>query len=312
MRRTRQGHRDALTPSTTLPQTDLGAYDPPRVPAHRPVKRWEERQGEALANQTALLNAWQQMAESIGGLLVLTRANAPGDAIGTGSQLIGPAGVRHWTFPANFQSVAVANFSGSPMTVAAAPPQSQAPTVGPGVYVVPAGAYRVVPLRGAVITIYGPAGAPFDLTTYSKPRPMDFAAIGAAATQPSQTVTPANPAAGANFAAVLSASTPTLVQAVQYTLTTSVAVANRQGGVLLAGSPFVSPATQPASIAAAYAFQPGVAETSGAVGAGQTVTYPLPPGIVLPAGGAVASDILNLQAADQISGIAILFQLQPL
>jgi hypothetical protein len=177
MRRPRQ-HRDPDNASTMLPSSDLGRFDPPRVEQHRPVKRWEERQSEALANQNALLNMWQQTAESIGGLLALTKANAPGDALGTGTELIGAGGANERRFPGNFQSVAVTNFSAGTLVVAAAPAQSQAPSVGPGVYNVPAGCYRVVPLRGSVVTVYGIANAAYDLTTYSKPRPMDFASAG--------------------------------------------------------------------------------------------------------------------------------------
>jgi hypothetical protein len=173
----RRQHRDPERASTMLPQSDVGRMDPPRVAPHRPVKRWEERQGEAIANQTALLNMWQSASESLGGLLALTRANAPGDAIGTGTELINAAGANQRGFPGNFQAVALTNFSGFSMTLAAAPAQSQAPSVGPGIYVVPAGCYRVVPLRGAVVTVYGPPGAAYDLTAYSKPRPMDFASI---------------------------------------------------------------------------------------------------------------------------------------
>jgi hypothetical protein len=180
IRRPRQ-FRDPDQASTTLPSSDIGRLDPPRVTPHRPVRRWEERQHEGLANQNALLNAWQQMAESLGGLLVLTRANAPGDAIGTGTLTINANGANERKFPANFQSVAITNFSGSNMTVAAAPAQSQAPSVGAGVYVIPGGTYRIIPIRGAVVTVYGTPGSVYDLTTYSKPRPMDFAGLGGSA-----------------------------------------------------------------------------------------------------------------------------------
>lgn len=311
MNRRRPNHRDRLGPSTTLAQTDVGAYDPPRVQAHRPVKRWEERQDEALGNQNALLNAWQQMSESLGGLLVLTRANAPGDAIGTGTQLIGANGANQRTFPANYQSIAVTNFSGSSMTVAAAPPASQAPSVGAGVYVIPSGCYRMVPLRGTVVTVYGAPGASYDLTAYSKPRPMDFANIGAGAGF-SQTATPANPAAGANLSVVLSPTLPVLIQAVQFALTTSATVANRQGALVIGGSTFTSPVLQPASQAGVgYLFAPGVGVTTVNPGPGGTVAFAIPAGIILPPGAAITTAVVALQAGDQISGAAILYQPQP-
>lgn len=297
MRRRRPEHRDALTAATTLPQTDIGAYDPPRVSAHRPVKRWEERQGEAIANQTALLNAWQQMSESLGGLLVLTRANGPGDALGTGTLLIGPNGANQRVFPGNFQSVALCNFSPAPMTLAAAPPATQAPAVGPGVYVVPAGCYRVVPLRGNVVTVYGTPGATYDLTTYSKPRPMDFAAIGSSGTATAVAV--ANPAAGAQFN--YAPAVPFLVNSISYTLTTDAVVANRFAGVTIGGiGPVRQTTAQPATNVVAYSWFPG---------APLTATLEAIPGGPYPAGTAIASSVAAMDPGDQISAITLYLSL---
>lgn len=287
---------DAARSSTTLPQSDIGQDDPPRVAAHRPVRRWEDRQGEALANQTALLNMWNQMQESIGGLLVLTRANAPGDAIGTGTELIKANGANERGFPAGFQSVACANFSASPMVVAAAGIQSQPPTVGPGVYIVPAGAYRCVPLRGNTVTIYGTPGSTYDLTTYSKPRPMDFAAIGSQMQSSPAVVPVGNPAAGAQFSANPSPNAPFSIVSVAYTLTTAAAVANRVAGVLVAGLGSFNSFTQTASASFGYGFFPGAPQATGVA--------PIPAG-PFPAGTLIASDVTGLQAADQISGISI-------
>lgn len=311
MRRTRQ-HRDKTTASTTLPQSDLGRLDPPRVTAHRPVKRWEERQGEAIANQTALLNMWQQASESLGGLLDLARANAPGDAVGTGTEVIGAAGANQRGFPANMQAVALTNFSGSPMVLTAAPAQSQAPLVGPGVYIVPAGCYRVVPLRGAVVTVYGVAGSSYDMTAYSKPRPMDFAAI---AQNPSAStlVTVANPAAGANFSANPSPNAPFSVEAVMFTLTTSATVATRVALLNLAGNIQALPyGVQTASEVVPYTFAQLPAPSATVVAAIPGDTGALPANLVLPPGSTVASGVVLLQAADQISAISLLINtLQP-
>jgi len=287
----RRPGRDRQESSTTLPQSDLGRFDPARVQAHRPVKRWEERQDEAIANQTALLNMWQQMSASLGGLLVLTRANAPGDALGTGTELIGPNGANQRGFPGTFQSVAITNFGSTAMTLTAAPAQSQAPTVGPGVYVCPAGCYRVIPLRGTVVTVYGAPGASYDLTTYSKPRPMDFASIG----QPTaSSVVVGNPAAGAEF--TYTPASPYSVVGIAYTLTTSAAVANRFAGVIVGGMPIIETTAQAATAADTYGFFPGAPITA--------LTMPIPGGL-FPAGTPISSVVTALQAGDQISAIAL-------
>lgn len=293
--RRRLERRDPETASTMLAQSDVGRLDPPRVHDTRPMKRYQEKRQDLEAMQTAVLSALTQTALSIGGLLDLMRANAPGDAIGTGSQIIKAAGVNERLFPAGFQSVAITNFSGSPMVVAAAPAASQAPLIGPMVYVVPAGCYRVVPLRGAVVSVYGVVGANYDLTTYSKPRPMDFASIGSLAGGNPAVVAVGNPAAGANFNAAPAAGPFTIV-GIGYTLTTSATVANRTAGVQVGGIVAAVNAPQAASLAVAYSFFPGAAETA--------TTAPIPGG-PFAAGTAIASLVANLQAGDQISAITL-------
>lgn len=119
-----------------------------------------------------------------------------------------------------------------------------------------------------------------------------------------------NPAAGANFNATLSNTQYATLLQVQYTLTTSATVANRQAGITANAVIFQSPMTQPAGIAATYTFAPGLPVSSGVAAAGSVNTYPIPSGLIIPPGNLVNSNILNIQAGDQISAITIIYAVQ--
>lgn len=164
--------RNRLAPSRTpgLVQSDLGRDDPPRVVPSREPTGWQQRQATAEAHQVAMLNAWNQMAVSLGNILDFARAPAPGDVLAQITHVIPASGVITRTFPVEFAAVMVANSSTGILTISSQPPMSQAPSKGTGVVVVPPGISRTMPMRGTVVTIYGPVGSTFDFVVFSKPR----------------------------------------------------------------------------------------------------------------------------------------------
>jgi len=111
-----------------------------------------------------------QIATSLGGLESLEKASAAGDVLATVAVVIPAAGFWHHQWAYNFQAVSVANFSPSLLTVHAANPMSQAPTVGSGVTRVRGGMLRTFAARNNTLTVYGAPGATFDVTVYARPR----------------------------------------------------------------------------------------------------------------------------------------------
>ena len=179
-----------------LVQSDVGRDDPPRVADNKPPKAWEQRQAAAAEQQTAVLNAWNQVAAHLGGILDLARAPAKGDVNAQLSLVIPSSGYIQRGFPATFETVAVANNGSGTLTVAEGPAMTEAPTLGGGLFTVGAGIWRMNPMRGTVVTVYGAAGSAFDLTVLSRPRPP---AVGPLAASGSSPALPAGPlvAAGA-------------------------------------------------------------------------------------------------------------------
>lgn len=162
------------TPPATV-QSDLSATSdegaaPPRVRDHHRPRAWQERQVERERQSTALLNVFHQMLERMGGILALTQAAAAGDVLGARSLTLPTAGFLSATWKQPAQTVVVANHSPADMVVVAGTGQGQAPTVGTGVFRVPAGVGRVLPMRGTAITVYGIAGAAFDVVALARPR----------------------------------------------------------------------------------------------------------------------------------------------
>jgi hypothetical protein len=170
MRRTRDTPAANGRPIGTV-QSDLGRFDPPRVEDQKKPHGWEQRQIAAERYQTALLNEFQQIAAHLGDVLNLMRAPAPGDVLAQLQLVVPAAGVVARSFPAGYQAIAVANTGASTLTVSSQPPMTQAPSSGTGVATVAGGVFRVIPMHGTAVSIYGPPGATFDLIVYSRPRP---------------------------------------------------------------------------------------------------------------------------------------------
>lgn len=161
------------TPPPTV-STDLSATvdgkAPPRVHQRLTPKHWQQREIQRDEQTTALLNVLNQMAQRLGGILALDQAAAKGDVLAARSVLIGAAGVRETSWKQAAASVVVANHSPGDVVVTSAVSQSQAPLVGTGVFRVPAGIVRVLPMRGTAVSIYGLAGALVDVVALARPR----------------------------------------------------------------------------------------------------------------------------------------------
>lgn len=80
---------------------------------------------------------------------------------------------KSWTVP--FASVLVDNVTAQPITVVAGTRSTDvAPATGKGVFVVPAGKARCVPLTGRALTFYGTNGATFFFAVYTRLMPIAF------------------------------------------------------------------------------------------------------------------------------------------
>lgn len=120
------------------------------------------------------------------------------------------------------------------------------------------------------------------------------------------TVVPvANPAAGADWQTILAASG--VLAAIVGTFTASAAVANRlpafqvQDGAGHTLWTIQTPSAQTAGQVHSYVSGPGV----GVNAAGNTVTLPIPAGLVLPAGAVIKSATTAIDVADQWSAVVV-------
>ncbi len=105
-----------------------------------------------------------------------------------------------------FASLAVTSFSGSQLTIAAAPPAGSAPGPGPGVTQVAPRGFRVLNARAYAWSVYG--GSPGDLVdiqAFSRPQPPAAAPAGASAPVASLFAfgTQTGPLAGTNIASMV-------------------------------------------------------------------------------------------------------------
>lgn len=130
---------------------------------------WRDEEAERLA--TAMLQLEGRMTELV--------------SVVRGMQLNGVLNVQLITLPTSGRytlntavpvaSIAVANHSASALVIATGPERNDAPVDGIGVQLVGAGRAAVLPLAGAVFTLYGAAGGQVSIQTYSIPQPPSFA-----------------------------------------------------------------------------------------------------------------------------------------
>jgi hypothetical protein len=269
--------------------------DGPMPTEHREPKGWERRATEREQANAEAMGALRQMVTHLGGIFENTKAAPRNDVLAQMTQQIPANGVLHKGWEQLAQAFTISNFGSSQLTVTTQGIQSQAPSVGSGVAVVPAGVERTVMLRGNAVTIYGTPGALVEFVAYARPRPphSSLCISGPAA----QLVAVNNPAAGAEFSVNPSPSSPFSIVALEYTLTTSATAANRDPGLLI-GSLFVDTDTnQAASQTQTYGFWPGFGNNTG-----------IPTG-PFPAGTVVASSVGLLQAGDQISAVTLMIEI---
>lgn len=276
--------------------------DGPMPTEHRPRKPWEERARARNEQQTEAMATLRQMVQHLGGIFENTKAAPRNDVLAQMTQTIPANGVLHRGWEQLAQAFTISNFGSGPLTVTTQGIQSQPPTVGSGVALVPGGIERTVMLRGNAVTIYGAPGTIVEFVAYARPRP-PHSSLCSSAPVPPVVLAVANPAAGAQFSANPSPGAPFTLAGIAYTLTTSATVANRQAGIAVAGLVSFANVTQTATLVEPYSFFPGAPTVA------NTVEVALPTG-PFPAGTLVASDVTGLQAADQISAISLLISPQ--
>jgi hypothetical protein len=296
-----------------LTSTDLGAGDPPGATRTWTPKAWQERAHALDAERTAFLNVMEQQARSMGGILALSRAASKGDVVENDTLQIPAPGVVQRQFSAGYKAVSVFNSSSGALTVTGSPAQSQAPTVGAGVFVVPAFTWRTVPISGAVLSVYGAIGTTFDIVVYSRPRDINAGQMGNPPGQVAQILTPANPAAGADISITPSASSSFQILTVAAQLATSATVGNRAPSLRFttpgAGTPAVVAPDGTVTVASSqttYQWWPGSGYDD--TGAGYSTT-PIPPGIWLPAGTVISTLTNGIVAGDQWQAIVVSYLL---
>jgi hypothetical protein len=268
---------------------------------HRNPKGWEQRARQRQDQTLQMMALLRQLTAHMGGILTLAKAPPLNDVLGQMSQFIPANGVLQKGWSQNFESVTVTNFGTSQVTVTAQGLQSEAPSVGSGVAVVPAGVERTLQLRGLSVNIYGTPGSLVELVAYSRPRPPQASPCVSGAS--AQLVPVATPAAGAEFSVSPSPNSPFNIVAAQYTLATSATAGSRDPGLAIGPLFAWSDATQAASLTTTYSWWPGSVATVG----GATVGPGIPPG-PFPAGTIVASNIFAIEPGDQVSAITLMIE----
>lgn len=123
-----------------------------------------------------------------------------------------------------------------------------------------------------------------------------------------RTVTPAQPAAGANLGIVVPGEGAWIIRTVRFQLVTSAAVANRQVQLAVSDGQqeylrVATGAQQVASLTTVYTFGPGLGTVTGPGTA--VATASLPAGLVLYPGFVLSTVVAAIDVADQISGVAL-------
>lgn len=162
-----------------------------------------------------------------------------------------------------------------------------------------------------VRTVTFPASGVFPLDFHTRVGAVQVSNLAAAAATASPAVqAPANPAAGADITYTVPAGVTQQLQTVEFTLTTSATVANRQIILIIDDGThelwrIIVPVTQAASLTYVYAFGGTTNDAAvRTVGANNEVLSELP-AITLAAGYRIRTSTVNLQAGDQFSAIAI-------
>lgn len=165
MRRLARGQGDQQ-----LISTDISLQVPPTEVGTKHEPGWEKRRREHNESQARAMNLLEQMAASMGGLLALNQSAPPNDVLLQGTYLTSTQGVWAGSWEQHFAAVALANLSGHSLTLTSFAQSEAAPKTGTGVVVVPSGFFRVVPMRGSALTVYGTAASLFDIAVYIRPR----------------------------------------------------------------------------------------------------------------------------------------------
>lgn len=154
-----------------LISTDISTQVAPTVTAKKREPNWQRRALEKERQQAQVMNLLEQIEASTGGLLALSKAPPMNDVLAQGTYLVPAGGVWTTGFAQAFAAVMVANLSAHELCVAAAVPAEAKPPQGAGVLFVPSGFWRLVPMRGTALTVYGTATSKFDLAVYIRPQP---------------------------------------------------------------------------------------------------------------------------------------------
>lgn len=155
---------------------DLDPQGPMPTP-HRSPKHWEQRAAQRDQAQAQVMALFGQMTAHLGGIASIAQAPPRNDVLAQMTQTIPANGMLNKGWKQLAQSVTVANYGPGILTVTMQGEQSQAPSVGSGVELVPAGVERTLQLRGNQVTIFGLAGSLVGLVAYSRPRPPHAAPV---------------------------------------------------------------------------------------------------------------------------------------
>jgi hypothetical protein len=144
--------------------------DGPVPTQHRRPKGWEDRARQREQSNAEVMGLFRQMTMHLGGIFENTQAAPRNDVLAQMTQNIPANGMLNKGWKQLAQSVTVANFGPGILTVTMQGEQSQAPSVGSGVEIVPPGVERTLQLRGNQLTIFGLPGTSVGLVAYARPR----------------------------------------------------------------------------------------------------------------------------------------------
>lgn len=228
--------------------------------------------------------------------------------ISAGSHVIASAGYWSDQFNTQYGSVFVVNHSNNDMVFTNSAPAGLGatnPGSGTGTAWVLAKSSRVINMAGMAYTIYGTAGDVVDVEIFSKPQPplANVAEPGGVSSSQVTVVTAAAPAAGTDFSITVPAGESWQLLSIRYSLTTSIAAANRLTSITFDNGTSVfckvpSTQTQTASLTTAYDAMVDIGSSSSLLG---TDVYFAIPRLILPAGYRIRTSTLLIDAGDQYS-----------
>lgn len=161
-----------------LTSTDISTTAPATAEAAKREPTWARRAREHEEAQAEVMALLHQISASTGGLLALNRSAPPNDVLLQATYIVPASGVWTASWEQHFASVLVANLSAASLEVTSQVATETKPSQGAGVLIVPSGIWRLVPMRGTALSIYGAATSVFDLAVWVRPQGAGGGACG--------------------------------------------------------------------------------------------------------------------------------------